>query len=52
MFIQKFQFHKGAIRTQSHGKYPRDKQKFQFHKGAIRTGAIDLRKVQVYISIP
>ena len=32
-----FQFHKGAIRTESHGFESRMEHQFQFHKGAIRT---------------
>ncbi len=36
---QKFQFHKGAIRTQNIIKMGYDNQLFQFHKGAIRTKA-------------
>ena len=33
----RFQFHKGAIRTQSWMMQENKKQTFQFHKGAIRT---------------
>ena len=37
IFIDKFQFHKGAIRTGDHATYCNKLGQFQFHKGAIRT---------------
>ena len=37
VFVCEFQFHKGAIRTESVTRMFKNVSEFQFHKGAIRT---------------
>ena len=36
--FDRFQFHKGTIKTQWRIVYHTDFEKFQFHKGTIKTG--------------
>ena len=50
--LSKFQFHKGAIRTDNEEKPTTLMLEFQFHKGAIRTHSKTAQWLHVQISIP